>query len=421
MTSTDTSQRSGILSSIRPSWSKARRLREQLDQQQQSIDHLREAIVAREDVVRAREATVVEREVQLAQAHAEVNRLNIAAEALKTIVIERERTISKCEHELERARGEVARLAKAVDGFETEKLEQDGADPLLNKTQKMTAGSKFSAKGINTLIAEWQIIADSNRRLSSRGGQQSIAPYIVEKFIHDRPGRLIISNVEARDWYDNDHGIELPHLLRFGMIRWGDTVFDCGSNQGINALNYSRLIGEAGRVLAFDPFPMNIEIAKFNAYLNGITNIDFIQAGLSDSSSRLTVAVADQNVGVGNDNEEDSIAIDLVPLDIFSSMRPDYIKIDVEGAEVNVLQGAQTILSQTPALYIEVHPQFLPRFGKSPMDIFKYIDLGKYHCYLDHPGRPFHAEYFAEYEITEGCALYFVPRSRERIVRHHAT
>jgi hypothetical protein len=128
--------------------------------------------------------------------------------------------------------------------------------------------------------------------------------------------------------------------------------------------------------------------------------------------------MAEQSTGLVNETAADAVPINLVPLDMFAALRPSFLKIDVEGAEVNALEGARDVLAQEPAIYIEVHPRYLPRFDRSPMEIFRHISLDRYTCYIDHPDVPLFAEYRGEFEMTEGCALYCVPKSRPTLTRH---
>ena len=152
--------------------------------------------------------------------------------------------------------------------------------------------AELSPLEVNRYLDEWGRIADKYRNSGLRGGQELVDPYLRQRMIHDRLGHIIIATKEGQSWYDNHNTTELPNLLRFGMIRRGDTVFDCGSNQGIHSLFYSQATGPSGRVIAFDPFALNCDIGRFNAYLNKADNIEFIRAGLSDKANSLVVATA---------------------------------------------------------------------------------------------------------------------------------
>ncbi len=385
------------------------------------------ALAACEAEVAAREAVVSQREASLA--------------ACEAVVAERERALAACQAEVaarETALGEqaaaIADLQSAVRGYQDMFRKPDShalesamdlpspatpaPDPSAawDAASSLLEGRRPSAANVDQALDEWHGIAARYAGQGFRGGQTLIEPYLIERRIHDRPGYLIMATKEGQDWYDNQHETEVPELLRLGMLRQGDTVFDCGSNQGLNALSYARAVGPAGRVVAFDPFPLHIDIARFNARLNDLRNIDFIRAGLSSRAEQLNVSILEQCVAE-TDDTADGKSISLLPLDAFASLRPSFVKLDIEGAEVDALEGAAEIIAMEPAIYIEVHPRYLPRFGKVPSDVFKHVPLSRYRCYIDHPGVPRMSGYEGEFEMTEGCALYCVPRSRDTEVR----
>ena len=390
-------------------------------------------IVACEGEVHAREQTIagLEREGEaLRDMINEHARTVLAREATivecEGVVRAREQTIAGYEENIRRCEAMIAGLEAAAQEREQVIVALSGAnagamDGDLSGHMPAALQSHhdaLSSSEANRYIRAWKGISTrfSNSVLS--GGQTLIEPYLLERTIHDRLGRLIIATVEGQQWYDNNNGIELPQLLRLGMIRQGDTVFDCGANPQVNSLFYSRAVGASGRVFAFDPFPLNIEIGHFNARMNGADNIEFIRAGLSDQAGRIVVSLAEQCVGTVNETAADAVPISLAALDTFAALRPSFLKIDIEGAEVNALEGAHEVLAQEPAIYIEVHPNYLPRFGRSPLEIFKHVDLERYNCYINYPRIAPLTPYHGEFDMTEGCALFFVPKSRVSLTRH---
>jgi hypothetical protein len=75
------------------------------------------------------------------------------------------------------------------------------------------------------------------------------------------------------------------------------------------------------------------------------------------------------------------------PLDDYVDSRPTFLKLDVEGAEVGALRGAQRVLRECrPRIFIEVHPQFIVRFGQTPADLFEALPLDLYHVQYNVPG-----------------------------------
>jgi FkbM family methyltransferase len=254
-----------------------------------------------------------------------------------------------------------------------------------------------------------------------RGAQKFIEPYIVERWLHGCRYRLIVGTEEGRRWYDNLHGIEVHHAQSLGLLRPGDTVLDCGCNQGFNSLIYSSMVGGSGTVIGFDPYPLNIAISRFNAALNHKTNIDFVEAGISGKRVASVASTLEQCVILNDQNAPDLTEIQLLPLDEYASLKPGYVKIDIEGAEIDALAGATEIIRQMPSFYIELHPGFLPRFNRNPMDLFKYIDLDKYQCFINYPRMPALSIYDMEFEIKENCALFLIPRDRPPNVRYFPT
>lgn len=148
-------------------------------------------------------------------------------------------------------------------------------------------------------------------------------------------------------------------------IREGSIVFDLGAHVGFHSLLASVLVGSQGKVYAFEPMPKNLSYLKEHIRINGITNITVIDAAVSDSSG---IAYFQENrcsfqghlASVGN------IEVKTVSLDEIISQgeipNPDYIKIDVEGAELQVLNGAKNLLNNVkPTIFLATHGDEIQR------------------------------------------------------------
>jgi FkbM family methyltransferase len=151
-------------------------------------------------------------------------------------------------------------------------------------------------------------------------------------------------------------------------LREGDTCFDVGSHVGYLAIFMSRLVGPEGRVVAFEPVPETFSALQDNIRLNSIANVlpEPIAVGeqegtmslFCESNQELSwTSSMDASRIHGGDLRK--IAVPVVSLDSYlerSGLRPNLIKIDVEGAELAVLRGArQTLRSNRPLLLMEVH------------------------------------------------------------------
>jgi FkbM family methyltransferase len=162
----------------------------------------------------------------------------------------------------------------------------------------------------------------------------------------------------------------------------GDVVVDVGANVGYYTLIAGHLVGESGRVYAFEPDPESFSLLERNVRLNGLTNVVLEQKAASNEAGALRLYLAEKNRGdhrifqiEGEDRafvEVEAVALD----DYFGDRanRIDFVKIDTQGAEMMVLQGMDTILRANEGLVmaVEYAPRLLHRFGVEPS---KLVDL----------------------------------------------
>jgi len=159
-------------------------------------------------------------------------------------------------------------------------------------------------------------------------------------------------------WERNEQELMVRHVQR------GSTAYDVGANHGIHTLLLARLVGSAGRVYAFEPLPENVCQLRENIALNGFSNVDVIEAAVAEKrgtesfdrgGDHATGHLTDMAVKPGAE-----FRVDVVSLDDHVCTRnaapPDFIKIDVEGAESRVLAGATLVLeTYRPILLIALH------------------------------------------------------------------
>jgi len=104
-------------------------------------------------------------------------------------------------------------------------------------------------------------------------------------------------------------------------VKKGDTVLDIGANIGYYTLIFARLVGDTGKVYAFEPEPRNFEILKKNVETNGYKNVVLVNGAVSDSDTPLRLFISDTNMGdhkiFETDEERESIEIDSLCLDGF--------------------------------------------------------------------------------------------------------
>jgi len=143
------------------------------------------------------------------------------------------------------------------------------------------------------------------------------------------------------------------------MVAKGGVVFDIGANAGLYTLLASVLVGSQGRVFAFEPGPRNVRYLKAHLQLNHVSNVNVIEAAVSDRMGEASFDVG-ANDSMGHLADRGMLRVKVVTLDELISARdvaiPSCIKIDVEGAEARVLNGAKGLLSNLhPTVFLATH------------------------------------------------------------------
>jgi len=142
-------------------------------------------------------------------------------------------------------------------------------------------------------------------------------------------------------------------------VQEGSIVYDIGANVGIYTILSSVLCGKSGQVFAFEPDPHNIRYLKDHIKLNKLQNVSIVEKALSNSSGRLFFQATSDHCQ-SHISENGEIEIESITLDDFvakdKNHPPDVVKIDVEGAENLVIEGAHKTLSQhKPVLFLATH------------------------------------------------------------------
>jgi FkbM family methyltransferase len=142
-------------------------------------------------------------------------------------------------------------------------------------------------------------------------------------------------------------------------LRPGNVFFDIGANVGYYSILGSRLVGPRGRVIALEPAVRNIALLYQHITINRTANVRIVPAACAD---RLSIArfSGGENFATGHISESDAggAIVPTITVDALTKIigLPDVIKIDVEGAEADVLRGAsETFACSAPVIYLSVH------------------------------------------------------------------
>lgn len=143
------------------------------------------------------------------------------------------------------------------------------------------------------------------------------------------------------------------------ILRVGDTVIDVGANIGTHAIPFSHFVGRIGKVIAFEPQRHVFQLLCGNAALNAAENIHCFQKAVGDRLDSIYTPVIRQNAmfnygGVTLENINEGEKTDLITIDSLNLDACRLIKIDVEGMETKVIEGARkTIDTLNPFLFVE--------------------------------------------------------------------
>ncbi|RYI29889.1 MAG: FkbM family methyltransferase [Acetobacteraceae bacterium] len=163
-------------------------------------------------------------------------------------------------------------------------------------------------------------------------------------------------------FYGEFAGEEVDSIL--SLVSPGDHVLDLGANIGFHTLALAQTVGPSGRVTSVEPQRYCFQLLGANVTLNQLPQVHCLRAAVGDIPGTCAVPVLDPTARHNAGATEILLSAgpgptDLVPLITVDSLelsRCDLIKIDTEGFEDRVIQGARaTLAACRPTLYIEVH------------------------------------------------------------------
>ncbi len=144
------------------------------------------------------------------------------------------------------------------------------------------------------------------------------------------------------------------------LVKPGDVVYDIGAHFGYYTLLGSKIAGRSGRVIAFEPSPSNLARLYRHIELNRCTNVKVLELAVSDHEGTAHFETRTGS-GVGHLAADGPLEVKLTSLDALKDLpAPNVMKIDVEGAEVQVLRGMRAILGTAkPIIFLSLHGEEL--------------------------------------------------------------
>jgi FkbM family methyltransferase len=177
----------------------------------------------------------------------------------------------------------------------------------------------------------------------------------------------------------------------------GQTIYDIGGNVGIFTMFFARSVGKKGKVITFEPNPQCCNMILEHLKLNNLDNVEVQQIALGKMREKRQLAVRKSETGTGSFQEDikasilqekgsEIIQVEIDSLDnqiITNNLpKPDFVKIDVEGLEMDVLHGmSDTIKNCKPMLFIEIHGVDVQRKIENVQRVVKFLIGCEYSIY----------------------------------------
>lgn len=211
-------------------------------------------------------------------------------------------------------------------------------------------------------------------------------PYNITKTVLGESFPFLIGDQVGDSWYgpQKDPVYQEIAFIRDHMLAPGDLVFDVGSHHGLHTICMAR---HSARVVAIEPNPHNVAILKKNVALNALQNVVIRQVAVGDSAGTIELLQDSNDGGVlfsRTAKSSPTIHVELLSLDQVARQYgfPNLLKIDVEGFEDRALKGATEILRRRPKIAIEVHTEWVTRYGSSVDEVIGLLNPQAYRVWI---------------------------------------
>lgn len=169
-------------------------------------------------------------------------------------------------------------------------------------------------------------------------------------------------------------------------IKPGMTIIDIGANLGYYTAIASRLAGERGLVVGFEPEPNFFKLLSRNIRRNDMKNVTCFELAIAEKNGVADLYLSNENKGhnsiIRSEELKTSVHVKTTTLDYFLASqripKVDIIKMDIEGAEVLALEGMKnTLIKHRPLLFLEFSPHSIIKIKRNPMDFLLTLrDIG---------------------------------------------
>lgn len=192
--------------------------------------------------------------------------------------------------------------------------------------------------------------------------------HAIQKEVGELRFQMWIDNPVSEEWYERTEVSRISEYFVDSLVGKGARVVDAGAHNGYYALLSALRVGEDGQVYAFEALPSNYRTLTKNIEMNGLRNVQAYNVAVGGRRDRVRFNCYND----GMMSAHGRLVVEMVPLAEVVDAPVDVLKIDVEGAECEVLEGARGLISPSTRIMCEVHPERLGSVGRSSMDV---VDL----------------------------------------------
>ena len=244
-------------------------------------------------------------------------------------------------------------------------------------------------------------------------------------FINTRHGASLSVDYDNLDTYApiyNDGGLWDADVMKCcdKILRGGDVFFDIGSNTGLIALDMAKSVPDL-KVFAFEPQPSLAKHIRLSIEANGFERMKVLEVLLGKEEGESSLYMTSHSIHASVIPREDSFRELRRPLRTLDGLvatgevlPPDLIKIDVEGSELRVFEGAGNILkTHKPSIVFEADEN-MSRMGYATADLFHLLEQAAPYTFfvIDKAGNP--QPSVAPYPLGNYLALSPLHRDRLR-------
>jgi FkbM family methyltransferase len=174
-------------------------------------------------------------------------------------------------------------------------------------------------------------------------------------------------------------------IYKFQSSRKAPLIVDCGANIGMSIIYFKKLYRNA-EVIAFEPDKRIFGLLQKNVSSFHLNDVELINKGLWDKETTLNFEAEGADAGrvSGNENDNAISTIEVVKLSGYLNNTVDFLKIDIEGAELTVLQECKDKLTNVQNIFVEYH-SFLDQ-EQTLEQILKILREAGFRYYIDAPG-----------------------------------